>query len=52
MKMKNVFCRVLAACLTLGVLFALTLAFASCGGNNGWEFEETPSMMSQWNQSA
>ena len=40
MKMKNVFCRVLAACLTLGVLFALTLAFASCGGNNGWEFEE------------
>ena len=38
MKMKNVFYRVLAACLTLGVLFALTLAFASCGGNNGWEF--------------
>lgn len=40
MKMKNVFCRALAACLTLGVLFALVLVFASCGGNNGWEFEE------------
>ena len=37
---KNVFVRVLAVLLTLGMLAALTVSFASCGGNDGWEFEE------------
>ena len=37
---KNVFARLFALLLTLGMLAALTVSFASCGGNEGWEFEE------------
>ena len=39
MNRKNVFSRLLAACLALGMLAALVFSFASCGGNDGWDFE-------------
>lgn len=38
--MKKAITRILAACLTVGLLVSLVLAFASCGGNDDWDFEE------------
>ena len=40
MKMKkNLFVRLFAVLLTLGMLAALVLSFSSCGGDDKWEFE-------------
>ena len=41
MKMKkNVFARLLAALLTVSMIAAMVVSLASCGGNDGWDFEE------------
>ncbi|MBR5044629.1 MAG: extracellular solute-binding protein, partial [Clostridia bacterium] len=37
---KNAVSRLLAVVLTVGMLVSLVFSFASCGGNDGWDFEE------------